>query len=234
MLKGRLPKNQVLSHDLLEGCFARSGLVSDIQLCESSPSTYHADVDRRRCWIRGDWQLIRWLLPVVAGSSRQTQKNPVSILSKWKLLVNLRRSVTPASLVLLIYASWTILPNALLSTLISAGIIFIPALAVSFFRLFRRSKELPLRSHLACLPHEALYSLGAIARSAWRMMISHRLLLEWKPSDVSVRYAGTDLSASLVAMAVSPVLAAATFAFLGLAGFAALHVAAPILGLWLV
>ena len=64
-LDGRFPENRILSHDLLEGCYARSGLLSDVQLYEESPSTYGADINRRRRWIRGDWQLTGWLLPVV-------------------------------------------------------------------------------------------------------------------------------------------------------------------------
>ncbi|HAH61006.1 MAG TPA: cyclic beta 1-2 glucan synthetase, partial [Treponema sp.] len=65
VLKGRFPENRILSHDLLEGCYARSGLVSDVQLYEESPSSYHADVRRRLRWMRGDWQIARWLLPTV-------------------------------------------------------------------------------------------------------------------------------------------------------------------------
>ena len=63
VLKGRFPENRILSHDLIEGCYARSGLISDVQLHEEYPSRYSADVSRRRRWIRGDWQLLRWLLP---------------------------------------------------------------------------------------------------------------------------------------------------------------------------
>ena len=62
-LKGRFPENRILSHDLLEGCYARAGLLSDVQLYEEYPSRYSADVSRRRRWIRGDWQIARWLLP---------------------------------------------------------------------------------------------------------------------------------------------------------------------------
>src|SRR4030067_305860 len=60
-LKGRFPENRILSHDLLEGCYARAGLLSDVQLYEEYPSRYDADVSRRHRWIRGDWQLLQWL-----------------------------------------------------------------------------------------------------------------------------------------------------------------------------
>ena len=66
-LKGRFPENRILSHDLLEGCYARAGLLSDVQLYEEYPARYGADVNRRYRWIRGDWQLAGWLLPWVPG-----------------------------------------------------------------------------------------------------------------------------------------------------------------------
>ncbi|MCK7577298.1 MAG: hypothetical protein MZV65_16635 [Chromatiales bacterium] len=77
-LNGRFPENQILSHDLIEGCYARSGLLSDVQLYEEYPSRYSADVSRRHRWIRGDWQIVRWLLPGVPGLRRcALQKNPL-------------------------------------------------------------------------------------------------------------------------------------------------------------
>ena len=92
-LKGRFPENRILSHDLLEGCYARAGLLSDVQLYEEYPSRYSADVSRRRRWIRGDWQIARWLLPGVPGPGAHLQKNPLSALSRWKIFDNLRRSL---------------------------------------------------------------------------------------------------------------------------------------------
>ena len=95
-LNGRFPENRILSHDLLEGCYARSGLLSDVQLYEEHPSTYAADISRRHRWIRGDWQLLGWLLPLVPGPGKRRLRNPLSVLSLWKLFDNLRRSLVPA------------------------------------------------------------------------------------------------------------------------------------------
>ena len=109
-LKGRLPENRILSHDLLEGCYARSGLLSDVQLYEDHPSRYSADVSRRYRWIRGDWQIAPWLLsrvPADAASGKRGEVNPLSRLSQWKVFDNLRRSVVPATLTLLLLAGWT-------------------------------------------------------------------------------------------------------------------------------
>ena len=108
-LKGRFPENRILSHDLLEGCYARAGLLSDVQLYEEYPSRYSADVSRRHRWIRGDWQIARWLLPRVPGPDGRRQKNPLSGLSRWKIFDNLRRSLVPAALTLLLLLGWTVL-----------------------------------------------------------------------------------------------------------------------------
>ena len=108
VLNGRFPENLILSHDLIEGCHVRSGLISDVQLYEAYPSTYGADVSRRRRWIRGDWQILRWLLPRVPGTDKVLRKNPLSALSRWKIFDNLRRSLAPIALVLLLLLGWTV------------------------------------------------------------------------------------------------------------------------------
>ena len=98
-LDGRFPENRILSHDLIEGCYARSGLVSDVQLYEDYPSRYSADVKRRHRWIRGDWQIAPWLLPrVPTAATARAKRNPLSALSRWKIFDNLRRSLVAASL----------------------------------------------------------------------------------------------------------------------------------------
>ena len=137
---GAFPENLILSHDLLEGCYARAGLLSDVDLYEDYPARYAADVARRYRWIRGDWQLAGWLLRRVPGSGEREQgdagkgrpgtrrKNPLTALSQWKLLDNLRRSLVPAALVLLLLLGWTLLSSAWLWTLVVLGILLIPSL----------------------------------------------------------------------------------------------------------
>jgi hypothetical protein len=83
-LAGRLPENAILSHDLLEGCYARSGLLTDVQLYEEYPTCYSADLSRRYRWMRGDWQVAGWLLPRVPDRDGHQRKNPLSKLSHWK------------------------------------------------------------------------------------------------------------------------------------------------------
>jgi hypothetical protein len=88
-LKDKLPENRILSHDLLEGCYARSGLITDVQLYEEYPHRYDTDMQRRHRWIRGDWQIGKWILPFVPGHDRRLHKNPLSLLSKWKIFDNI-------------------------------------------------------------------------------------------------------------------------------------------------
>ena len=119
-LMGRFPENRILSHDLLEGCYARAGLLSDVQLYEEYPSRYSADVSRRHRWIRGDWQIARWVLPRVPGPDATRQKNPLSALSRWKIFDNLRRSLVPAALTVLLLLGWTVLSPFWFWTLVGA------------------------------------------------------------------------------------------------------------------
>ena len=199
-LEGRFPENRILSHDLLEGCYARSGLLSDVQLYEEYPSQYSADVSRRHRWIRGDWQLVRWLLPRVPGFGGRRLKNPLSALSLWKLFDNLRRSLIPAALTLLLLLGWTALSPLWFWTPAAIGIILIPHLVACVLDLLQKPGDVSLNQHLAatvgsaskhfaqaaftlaCLPYEAFFSLDAIVRTVGRMLFTHRRLLEWMPS----------------------------------------------------
>jgi cellobiose phosphorylase len=249
-LKGRFPENRILSHDLVEGCYARAGLLSDVLLYEEYPSRYRMDVSRRYRWIRGDWQIARWLLPGVPGLEGSRRKNPLSGLSRWKIFDNLRRSLIPAALTLLLLLGWTALSPPWLWTLAVIGTILIPPWMASFLDLFQKPGDVLLRQHLAaavrsvgrhsaqavftlaCLPYEAFFSLDAIGRTVWRMGVTHRRLLEWNPSGNPDRNSRTDLAASWRTMWIAPVLATAGVIYLTLSRPAALGVAGPILGLW--
>ncbi len=199
-LDGRFPENRILSHDLLEGCYARSGLLSDVQLYEGYPATYRADVARRHRWIRGDWQLAGWLLPLVPGPGKRRVANPLSALSLWKLSDNLRRSLVPVALTLLLLLGWVVLAHAWLWTVVVIGVLALPSASALLLDLARKPDEVLLRQHfaatlrtagrhagqlllaLAFLPYEATVNLDAIARTGWRLFVSRRRLLEWNPS----------------------------------------------------
>ena len=247
---GRFPANRILSHDLLEGCYTRAGLLSDVRLYEEYPSRYSADVARRHRWIRGDWQIARWVLPGVPGPEARLEKNPLSMLSRWKIFDNLRRSLTPAALTLLLLLGWALLPSAWFWTLSATGIILIPALIGSIQGVVQKPGEVTLGQHLAeavrsagrglaqagfmlvCLPYEAFFSLDAVSRTAWRLLITHRRLLEWNPSSGQAHNARTDLAGSWKTMWIAPLIATATTITLALLRPTALVAALPILGLW--
>ncbi len=99
--------DRILSHDLLEGCYVRAGLLTDVQLYEEFPSRYSADVGRRHRWIRGDWQLGVWMLPRVPAADAPASSKFAFGLSRWKIFDNLRRSLVPAALVVLLLLGWT-------------------------------------------------------------------------------------------------------------------------------
>ena len=249
-LAGRFPENRILSHDLLEGCYARAGLLSDVQLYEEHPSRYSADVSRRHRWIRGDWQIIRWLLPGVPGPAGRPQRNPLSALSRWKLLDNLRRSVVPAALTGLLLLGWTILSSPGFWTIAVVGIILIPPTLTSLLEGVQKPADVPFCQHLAvvlrsarnrfaqagftlaCLPYEAYFSLDAILRTIWRLLISKKRLLEWNPSGGPERTLG-GLGAAFGVMWFPPVFAAAAAIAIFLTRQPdVLGIAAPILLFW--
>ena len=249
-LGARFPENRILSHDLIEGCYARSGLLSDVQLYEDYPATYDADVTRRHRWIRGDWQIARWVLPRVPGPDGNALKNPLSILSLWKIVDNLRRSLFPLSLISLLLLSWLRLSPQWAWTLAILGAIFVPVLVISLFDFFQKSEDAGPRQHLAeavrtlglhmaqqlfafaCLPYEAFYSLDAILRAHWRMLFSHRHLLEWNASTEHKHKGHADPGESFRSMWAAPAFAMVALVSLVVMRPAAIVVAAPILLLW--
>lgn len=250
ILKDRFPENRILSHDLLEGCYTRSGLVSDIQLFEHIPTTYRADMDRRQRWIRGDWQLFSWLFPHVPTSRNIREKNSLSALSKWKILDNLRRSITSIILISLLVIGWIALANPLLWTLSILGLLCIPQLIISAVSLCKKPYDMPMLAHitstvhsfsrhlistffdLACMPYDAYISFIAITKTCWRMGISHQHLLQWNPSETNTHGGYQTLGSSILTMWIAPVFSLVLFSLLTMLAPAALVVAAPVLILW--
>ncbi|WP_372486760.1 GH36-type glycosyl hydrolase domain-containing protein [Stenotrophomonas sp. WHRI 8082] len=249
-LADRFPDNRILSHDLLEGCYARAGLISDVRLYEDYPTRYAADVKRRHRWIRGDWQLLPWLLPWVPRKDGSYERNPLSWLSRGKLLDNLRRSLVPIAMTVLLVLGWFIAPAPLAWTAWLISLWLLPVLIPALRDLFLMPVDMPMEAHLvrlgqatsqqllraavnlACLPYEALFSLTAIGRTLWRSLVSRRHLLQWNPSSEVERSLGNGMQAELRSM--GPV----ALASLGLAAViaarqpAALWVALPFLILW--
>ncbi len=263
VLQGRLPCDRVLSHDLLEGGYARSGLLSDVELTEHAPARYEVDAKRRQRWIRGDWQIAAWTLPWVpvpdprpgAPGCTARGRNPLSLLSRAKLLDNLRRSLVPPAMLLLLLIGWLRLPQPGLWTADVLAVLLAPTgltLAADLLRppgsqglrLQLRLAGAAARRHLAraayalmVLPHEAQYSLDAIGRTLWRLHVSGRRLLQWQSSaDVGrqcVAGAWAALKRTAGQLAIGPALAVATALALAAWRPGAWGAALPLLCLWL-
>ena len=247
----RFPENRILSHDLLEGCYARAGLLSDVQLYEEYPSRYSADVSRRHRWIRGDWQIARWLLPRVPGPGGRRQRNPLSGLSRWKIFDNLRRSLVPSALTLLLLLGWARLSPPWFWMLSAIGILLAPPLLISLLGSPSEAGRRPLepasrRSRTLARPASrsgpALRSFVFPTRrfSVWMRSAarsggcwSHGSGF-WNGHRRMIRIANsrTDVGALWRMMWVAPLIASAAAIYLALARPAALAVAAPVLCLW--
>ncbi|MCC2671375.1 MAG: cellobiose phosphorylase, partial [Armatimonadetes bacterium] len=112
VLEGRIAENTLLSHDLFEGSFARCGLATDVELFDDYPLRYDSCTARQHRWIRGDWQLLRWLLPRVRQEDGRSVPNPLSAIARWKMFDNLRRSLIAPGLLVLLAAGWLVLPGS--------------------------------------------------------------------------------------------------------------------------
>ncbi|WP_280349101.1 glucoamylase family protein [Pseudomonas sp. BN414] len=249
-LNGHFPDNSILSHDLIEGCFARSGLLSDVQLYEEFPSRYSSDVKRRHRWIRGDWQLLPWTLPWAPNAHGRHERNSLSALSRWKIVDNLRRSLEPAAFLSMFLAGWLLMDQPLAWTLAVLAIGMLTPLLASLLDLLRKPHDMSLTQHLtatlrassqqfsrallslAWLPHETYYSLDAILRTLWRMYVSKSRLLQWSPSREVERTSTNHLSGLYRMMWIGPALALLLVALLVMKPLA-LACAFPLLLLWL-
>ena len=249
-LKDQFPENRILSHDLLEGCYLRSGLLSNIELFEKYPMTYRSDMKRRTRWVRGDWQIFFWFLPYILDANGHLQKNHLSILSRWKIFDNIRRSLIPIALTSLIILGWTALHATLFWTVSISLVIVLPIFATLIWDAFNKPEDLFLSHHiniilrtgvhiiertlfsLICIPYEAMSNLIAIVRTIWRMLVSHTHLLEWESSDNEKYSNKNNLFASYSLMWISPFLTFSILAYLITYSPAKLIIAGPILSLW--
>jgi cellobiose phosphorylase len=248
---GDFPENAILSHDLIEGAYCRSALLSDVTLYEEHPSRYAADIARRHRWMRGDWQISAWLLPWVRGRSGRRARNRISALSRWKIFDNLRRSVAPVAMLLVLLISWFVSPAvAGAALLFLAVVVLLPTLLAAGADLLRKPLDLPPVMHVRAtlkslgkplaqnaltfvlLPYEAYVCADAIARTLMRIVWTRRRMLQWKTASDSER--GADgLRNTLRAMASAPALAAAAICALALFHREALLVAGPLCAAWL-
>lgn len=223
VLADRLPENKILSHDLLESTYVRSALISDIELYEAYPPGYNMDAIRRHRWVRGDWQIIQWLLPWVPTFQKKCAKNPISRLGRWKMTDNLRRSLVPPAFLLFLVLFYILTPESILLLPLLVGIIvLLPILLGLSTNILYKSKDQPWSMHLEeafrkswrqlkqallsllLLPYEAYLNIDAIVSTLWRLLITHRHLLKWRTSIDTEQTVGNSLSEYYRVMWFSP------------------------------
>ena len=247
-LEGRVPDNTLLSHDLFEGNFARAGLVSDIEVVEEFPARYDVAASREHRWARGDWQLLPW---IIGRRRSRAGKGAIPLIGLWKMVDNLRRTLSgPAGFAALL-AGWTMPPDAALlwSGFIVATIALPPLLpitaaivpqragvtAASHLRALSRDLRLALYRialQLTFLAHQACLMGDAIGRTLARLYLTRRRLLEWVPAAQAKSAPRLDLVGYCHRMSGGLVLALAALGVAATAG-EAIWLAAPFVVLWL-
>jgi len=230
----RVPENTLLSHDLFEGLHARTALVTDVELVDDYPANVLAHGRRQHRWIRGDWQILAWLFPVVP-TPQGFVRNRLPLIGQWKILDNLRRSLVAPALLVYFAAAWTLLPGSPLAwTLGGLAVVAFPLVTFLFNLLKPRPAHEPARVHLrtiaedlgatsaqaflalVLLPFHAWESVHAIALTLVRLAITRRHLLDWETAaSQAIRAAGSSrkgVRSFFVEMAASTILAAGILA----------------------
>jgi cyclic beta-1,2-glucan synthetase len=262
-----LPENHILSHDLIEGNFARCGLVTDIEFLDEFPASYLAFARREHRWARGDWQILPWLFPRVPappsplplsprgrgeGVRGGTRPNPLPVVERWKILDNLRRTLGPPALVLLLALGWTVLPGSPWVWTAAALIVLfwplllqvgsIPGRVVRSIAAGIRRRPVPgglgntgVQEALATafLAEQARLLADAIGRTLARLFVTRRLMLEWETAAAAERRLAGGLPTFLRTMWFAPALAAGLALLLAFVRPGALTAAAPFLVAWL-
>jgi cyclic beta-1,2-glucan synthetase len=242
-LAGRVPENTQLSHDLFESVFARCALVSDIEFFEEFPSHTEVAASREHRWTRGDWQLLPWIFgPLGKG---------MPTIGRWKMIDNLRRSLSAPGAFFALVATWAI-PNApqlLLIGFVLTALGFPIILAImDGFTLPRRgiSRSTHLRSvgeNVLWAASNSLVALTLLAQQAWRMIdaiastlvrlfITRRQLLEWVTALQAKSTTGHTLKNLFQHLGSSFTVVIGAGAVVLLFNLSGIVVAAPFLLLW--
>ena len=255
-LAGRVTDSTLLSHDLFEGVFARAGLVTDIEVVEAFPAGYIAAALRQHRWARGDWQLLPWIVPRVGQAARDA----VPAMGRWKMLDNLRRTLSAPAGIVALMAAWTLpFPAALAWTVFVLLAVVLPACLPVFADVAPGSRWVSLRCYLGVLgrglaqaaalaglglvflAHQAVLMGDAIAHSVVRVCWTRRNLLQWVTADQAAEGPAPGLAGTYRLMAGAPVLGvlaltapawSGRWAWLLATPFAAAWIASPAIAWW--
>ncbi len=252
-LDSRVPENALLSHDLFEGIHGRAALATDIVLFDGFPSTFVGWLKRHARWVRGDWQLLPWLGRRVPGEGGEARPNPLSVLARWKILDNLRRSLHSPCVLGLLVLGWMAVPAppfawtaAVVLAWILPALVALAGVAVAGARRLRHLANLRFAARnalapfpraglgLVFLPCEAVAVTTAIVRTLVRLFVRRRRMLEWVTSDAGEGPARSGIPwATLRATAAAP--ATAVVVLFALCAFRqeAVPAASPLLLGWL-
>ena len=241
-LDGRIPENTMLSHDLFEGSFARAGLVTNVEVFEEFPSHYEVALSRQHRWVRGDWQLLPWIVGM---------HGPLPPFARLKMVDNLRRSLSPPAALFTLLASFTLpgVPAAPWTVFILLALA-VPGLLPLLERMIPRRTTTPGAVRLrrwgtdalrvlgrtmlqaAFLAHQALRITEAIVVTLWRLGFSRRGLLTWVTAEEVERKLGLDRVGFIRRMAPSMVVGLTGVAGAALVKPDALAVAVAWSALW--
>lgn len=229
VLCNKFPENRILSHDLLESNYLRSGLASDIELFDDYPSTYTSYTKRVHRWTRGDWQIAAWVFSKVPGQD-ENNRNPINLLSKWKIIDNLRRSLNFLFLTIFFVAGFLLLPGSwLVWTGAGLGILAFPIyenlssdllnrparvrweLYMEKVRDNLKTNTLQTISTIIIFPHQAFIQLDAVLKSLYRVFISKKNLLEWQTASHTEGVSPNSLSYYFRTMAIPILLGISIF-----------------------
>ena len=252
-LADRVPENLLLSHDLFESLYARAALVTDLELLDDYPSHYVSYAKRQHRWTRGDWQIARWLLPRVRDAHNRPTRNKLPLVSQWKILDNLRRSLLAPTMLLWLIAAWTILPGSrLLWTAALLIILAFPCYAHTTNALLLHPRGIPWTSYfwsvwgdfqtkteqagvsLTLLVHQAYLQIHAIVVTFYRKLISKKRLLEWVTAAQAESGGDNDLRAFWRFMWPSEAVVLCIGVLVAAIRPASFELATPFLSLWAV
>jgi cyclic beta-1,2-glucan synthetase len=193
------------------------------------------------------------LLPRVRHLGAGRIANPISAVSWWKIVDNLRRSLVPvATFAALVAAALLLPPRGVLATMaFVAGVMAAVPLLTVFTDGLRKPTDVPFKAHgwataealgtqaarllfsLVFIPYDAFVSLDAIVRTLARLLLTRRRLLEWKTASDAHSGVGEGAWGVLRAMLAAPALTLATGAALVVLRPTSLLPLSPLLALWL-
>jgi cyclic beta-1,2-glucan synthetase len=250
-LTGRVPENALLSHDLFEGIFARAGLATDIEFFDDFPARYGVDAARQHRWVRGDWQLLPWIMGRARDQNGRRIYTPIPPISRWKMMDNLRRTLVAPGALLTLIAGWTLpFASPVIWTMFIVAVFGIPAFLPVLSGLIPPRRGISKRSHaravamdfaralsqlglkMTFLAHQASLMTDAILRTLFRLYVTRRRLLEWVTAAEAKASVGMTLGSVYRVMGGVVLLAAAVAIGTSFGASGAWLVAAPFIFLW--